>query len=85
MNDLIDLINAAYLALALFIGFASVAVVFIYSKDRQANTDEKIYANNPANAVHTLIAGLRRETRISIWLAFYTNIGICFLIFKGLH
>ena len=85
MTSAIDFINAAYLALALFIGVASVVAVFKYSKDSRAKTDEKIYADNSTNTVHAEIAGLRKETRISIWLIFCTNIGICFLIFKGLH
>jgi hypothetical protein len=84
MNTNIDLINTVYIALALFIGIASV-VLFAYAKDRLAKAIEKVYANNPANTVHTVIADLKKEARISIWLAFCTNIGICFLIFKGLH
>jgi hypothetical protein len=85
MNDPIDLINTAYIALALFIGLTSVIVVFIYSKDRRAKAIERVYADSSMNTVHSEISDLRKETRISIWLAFCTNLGICFLIFKGLH
>jgi hypothetical protein len=85
MNTTIDLVNTAYIALALFIGIASAIVVFLYSKDSQAKAIERVYADGSTNTVHAEIAGLRRGTRISIWLAFCTNLGICFLIFKVLH
>jgi uncharacterized PurR-regulated membrane protein YhhQ (DUF165 family) len=88
MNSAIDLINTVYIALALFIGVASVVVVFIYIKDSRAKAIEKVYGDNFTNTVHIAIAGLRKETRISIWLSFCTNIGMCLLIstlaFKGL-
>jgi len=85
MHNTIDLINAAYLILALFIGIASVIVVFIYSKDRRAKAIERVYADSSINTVHAKMSDLRKEARMSIWLIFCTNIGICFLIFKGLH
>lgn len=85
MNTTIDLINTAYLVLALFIGIASVIVVFIYSRDGRAKAIERVYADGSTNTVHAEIADLRKVTRITIWLAFCANIGICFLIFKGLH
>lgn len=85
MTSAIDFINAAYLALALFIGVASVVALFKYSKDSRTKTDEKIYADNSTNAVRTEISGLRKEARMSIWLIFCMNLGISFLIFKGLH
>ena len=85
MHKTIDFINAAYIALALFIGIASVVVVFIYSKDSRAKAIERVYADSSMNIVCAEISDLRKELRISIWLAFCTNIGICFLIFKELH
>jgi hypothetical protein len=85
MNTTIDLINAAYLILALFIGIASAIALFTYSKYSWAKAIERVYANSSMNTVHAKISDLRKETRMSIWLIFCTNIGICFLIFKGLH
>lgn len=85
MTSAIDFINAAYLALALFIGVASVVAVFKYSKDSRVKAIEKVYADSSTNTVRTEISDLRKEARMSIWLIFCTNLGICFLIFKGLH
>lgn len=85
MNSTIDLINTACIVLALFIGIASVTVVFIYSKDRRAKAIERVYADGSMNTVRAKILDLRKDTGISIWLAFYTNIGVCLLIFKGLY
>lgn len=80
MKSTIDPINVAHLILALFIGIASVIVVFLYSKDRRDKAIERVCADGPTNTVRAEIAGLRKETRMSIWLIFCANIGICFLI-----
>ena len=85
MNTNIDPINTVYLALALLIGIASVVVVSIYLKDGRDKAIQSVYADDSKNTVHAEITGLRKEVKMSIWLIFCTNIGICLLIFKGLH